>query len=137
MIRIIITMITCFFLSSCNTKQNYAQYLNQQLKLNYSTYTGNYDTIIIIPREGCSTCIIEANSFFDNNKNNSSYLFIFTKLSTQKELTILFGKEIMQSDNVLIDKKNLFHIFDEPDSHYPLILTKKADNDYSHNHLNF
>jgi hypothetical protein len=99
-----------FFLLSCNTKQNYGQYLNQQLKLHYSTYISNYDTIIIIPREGCSACIIEANSFFDNNKNNSSYLFIFTKLSTQKELTILFGEEIMQSDNVLIDKK-IFFIF--------------------------
>ena len=138
MIKIITTfVIACFLLLSCNAKQTYDQYLNQQLKLNYPSYTSSYDTIIIIPREGCNACIMEANSFFDINKNNDSYLFIFTKLSSQKELTILFGEEIMQSDNVLMDKKNLFYIFDEPDSHYPLLLTKKEDNNYSYNRLNF
>jgi hypothetical protein len=138
MIKIIITALTASFLfslQSCNTKQNYGLYLNQQLKLHYSSYTSNYDTIIIIPREGCNACINEANSFFEENKYNNSYLFIFTKLSNQKELIILFGEEIMKADNVLIDKKDLFYLFDEPDSHYPLILTKEVDN-YSYDQLN-
>ncbi|MDR1223073.1 MAG: hypothetical protein LBL07_09400 [Tannerella sp.] len=140
MIRIIITvLITCFLFSlhSCNTKRDYGQYLNRQLKLHCFSYTGTYDTIVIIPREGCNACINDANSFFEKNRYNDSYLFIFTKLSTQKELTILFGEEVLKADNVLIDKKNLFYLFDEPDSHYPLILTKEMDNKgYSYNQLN-
>ena len=80
MIRIIFTtFITSFLLLSCNTKQDYGQNLNQKLELHYFSYTINYDTIIIIPREGCNSCINEANSFFEINKYNDSYLFIFTK----------------------------------------------------------
>ena len=135
--KIIINMLFAFILiSACNRKLNYGQFLNQQLKMYYSSYTSSYDTIIIMPREGCNACINDANSFFERNYDNVSFLFIFTKIRSQKELKLMFGEEKLNADNVLIDENNLFHIFDETDSHYPLILTKKEDK-YSYNKLIF
>ena len=138
MIRMFFTLLFMLLLfCTCNRKQDYGQFLNQQLKRRYFSYTCNYDTIIIIPREGCNACISEANSFFRKNRNNNSYLFIFTKINSQKELRITFGNEILNAENVLIDKNNSFYIFDEANSNYPLILIKQVDNKFSFDQLNF
>jgi thioredoxin-related protein len=128
-----ITFIISLF--SCNTTIGYDQFLNEKLKANYSSYVENYSTVIIIPREGCHACIREAEIFFEENKDNREYLFIFTRVSSKKELIITIGNEYMEKENVLIDKNNSFYLFEQEDSYYPLRLIKESNGKFSYSKL--
>jgi hypothetical protein len=135
--KVFTTLFIMILLCSCKGKNDYGSFLNKQLKSHYASYISDYDTIIIIPREGCNACIREAESFLKENGDNKEYLFIFTRTSSQKELTIVFGKDMMEQKNILIDRHHIFHLFEEADSYYPLILTKNTDGNFSYNHLTF
>jgi hypothetical protein len=129
-------MLLFLVLSSCaDKKENYVDFLNKKLKTHYSNYTSKYEYIAIMPRKGCSSCIRESEYFFNENKSDKKYLFIFTQVDSKKELGISIGKENLGLENVLIDKKNVFYLFEQEDSHYPLLLKKKTTGKYSYTKL--
>jgi hypothetical protein len=121
--------------SCAEKKENYVDFLNKKLNTHYFDYTDKYEYIVIMPRRGCGSCIRESEYFFNKNKSNKKYLFIFTQINSQKELEISVGKESLKQENVLIDRKNVFYLFEQEDSHYPLLLRKESSGKYSYTKL--
>lgn len=103
---------------------------------NYASMCSEYSYIVIIPRSGCHSCVESADVFFEEHKSEKEYLFIFTKLVSEKQLRIELGAENLHLPNVKIDKENLFSSLDFADSEYPLILEKKADGIFHYSFLN-
>lgn len=130
--KIIFIFILIYVYSCTNKVYDLNNLLNEQLKENYSALLSQYSHIVIIPRMGCHSCIGEADSFFEENKDNKDYLFIFTKLVSEKQLRIELGAEELLRANVKIDKLNLFHFPKFVESEYPLLLKKESDNNYKY-----
>lgn len=115
-------------LCSCMSKtEQFNDFLNQQLGENYSSFIQKYTYVVIIPRTGCHSCVEHADTFFDNNKMKKDYLFIFTKLVSEKQLRIELGSVNLSLSNVIVDKKNLFYSMKFEDSEYPLLLKKEGN----------
>jgi hypothetical protein len=115
--------------------ENYADFLNKKLEIHYSHYLDKYEYIAIMPRRGCGSCIRESESFFKKKKSDGKYLFIFTQIDSQKELELSVGKESLKLKNVLIDSANVFYLFEQQDSQYPLLLKKEPTGKYSYTKL--
>ena len=121
------------FFCSCRSGVNSLdKELNQQLQEYYSALLSQYSHIVIIPRTGCHSCVNEADLFFQKNKTNKSYLFIFTKLVSEKQLRIELGSESLSRENVKIDKLNHFCFPEFIESEYPLLLEKQSDGNYKY-----
>jgi hypothetical protein len=84
--------------------------MNLQLN-NYCDQSLNeYENIVIIPRRGCHACVEQADRFFQENKSNKKYMFIFTRLMSEKRLRIELGNANLSLPNVVVDKENNFYI---------------------------
>lgn len=79
-----------------------------------------YSHIVVIPELGCGGCISEAENFFRENKDQNIY-FIFTKISSMKELRLRLGQMIKQK-NVLIDIQQLYAPEKEEMNVYPIVI---------------
>lgn len=95
------------FLSSCvlngSTKiNNKLQELGNQLEIDIS----DYKSILIIPLEGCGTCIQDAELFFRNYSSNTEILFIFC---TYKPFNYSILNNIKNSSNIIIDSFGFAH----------------------------
>lgn len=101
------------------TKGNYADTVVKTLEEKKVNLT-NYSHIVVIPELGCGGCISEAENFFRENKEQN-ILFIFTKISSMKEIRLRLGKMIEQK-NVLIDSEQLYASKDELMNVYPIII---------------
>lgn len=119
-----------FIVYSC--KGTLDKELNQQLKKHYSELLPQYSHIVIIPRTGCHSCVDEADLFFHENKSNEKYLFIFTKLISEKQLRIELGSENLSLENVKVDKFDLFCFPEFIETEYPLLLEKTGDGNYKY-----
>ncbi|MDR1371804.1 MAG: hypothetical protein LBJ17_01560 [Dysgonamonadaceae bacterium] len=134
--RTVVGCLLFIFVFSCNNKNDFESFINKQFQSNYPNYYIDYDSVIIIPREGCTSCIKESERFIKENINNNAYLFIFTKISSEKELKITFGYEMLKLKNVIVDTKNIFYRYEDIENHYPLKLTKDKDY-FLYERLNF
>jgi hypothetical protein len=123
------------FFSCINKKESYVDFLNKKLETHYLNYLDNYQYIVIMPRRGCNSCIRESEIFFNENKSDEKYLFIFTQISSRKELELSVGKESLKLENVLIGNTNMFYIFEQQDSQYPIILNKELSGKFSYTKL--
>ena len=114
-------MVLCSCLSSPKDIQGY---MNLQLN-NYSDSSiRDYESIVIIPRRGCHACVEQADRFFQENKANEKYMFVFTRLISEKRLRIEIGNTNLNLPNVVVDKENIFYNSKFQESDYPLLLTK-------------
>lgn len=112
-------------LYSClNTKEGYTDLVVNMLK--EENDISSYSHIVIIPELGCGGCISEAENFFRENKNENIY-FIFTKISSMKEIRLRLGKMIEQK-NVLIDEQGLYASKKEEMNVYPIIIDIRNPN---------
>lgn len=69
----------------------------------------NISTLVIIPRRGCSGCISVADYFFKTEgAGNERVQFVFTKLSSMKEMHAKIDKDLLSSSNVYLDKEGEF-----------------------------
>lgn len=69
----------------------------------------NVSVIVIIPRSGCSGCIGMADYFFKTEgAGNEQIQFIFTKISSMKELHAKIDKDLLSLSNVFLDKEDSF-----------------------------
>ena len=121
-------LIIFIFVSCVHNKNTLDKLINEQLSLNYSSIIEEYDTIYIIPRRGCNSCIVYSDIIFEEKKYSKKNLFIFTRLISEKYLRIELGEENLLLENVIIDKYNLFDFPEFKDSQYPLELIKDIDN---------
>lgn len=126
----------CFLLmliySCTNNVHNLKGLLNKQLHEHYSVLLSQYSHIVIIPRTGCHSCIGEADLFFEEHRANKDYLFIFTKLISEKQLRIELGADALSLKNVKIDKLNLFYFAEFIESEYPLLLKRESEGNYEY-----
>jgi hypothetical protein len=92
--------------------------------------TGNI-VYLILPNEGCAGCISEAEDFTKKHYSFSAKLrFIFTKVKSVKTLKNKLGKEVMNNENVMIDRNNLIPYPDVTNSIYPMIVYVKDGSVY-------
>ena len=128
--RFIVYCLTIIFFCSCSTSlKDIHGYMNLQLN-NYCDQSLNeYENIVIIPRRGCHACVEQADRFFQENKSNKKYMFIFTRLMSEKRLRIELGNANLSLPNVVVDKENNFYNSKFKESDYPLLLTK-GENGY-------
>ena len=77
---------------SCSCiSESFSGYINDLFENKYAELVEKYDYIVLIPRSGCHACIEQADYFFEEFKNKEKYLFIFTKLVSEKQLRIELG----------------------------------------------
>lgn len=125
--------ILIFCLFSCNQKDGYNRYLNEQLEANFSSSElNNYNHIVIIPRRGCHACIASVEHLFFEFKMNQEYLFIFTRIISKKKLKLEISEENLKLKNVKIDMKDIFYNLDFHDSAYPLMLNKQKNGKFEY-----
>lgn len=111
---IVITACSC-----SQIKEDYADMVVRKLEEKNINLT-DYSHIAVIPELGCGGCISEAENFFRENREQN-ILFIFTKISSMKEIRLRLGKMIEQK-NVLIDNEQFYASKEEEINVYPIII---------------
>lgn len=108
--QLILAVIITSILSSCqNQKRAAFQTVTSKLNIQ-SDKLKNYDYVLIIPGEGCTSCIEKAYSFvkeFDHTKEN--YLFILTNYRSEKRLKFILGESLLDDKDIVLDKENVAH----------------------------
>lgn len=130
---LIIPFMALLLLSCNNTKTEYQHFLNEQITKHYSDdCIKEYEYIVVIPRQGCNSCIKSAESFYKANKNDKRYLFIFTRIDSKKKLGLEIGVEELSRKNVILDQDNIFYDTDFYDSNYPLLIHREKEGTYTY-----
>lgn len=133
--KIILSIVLIITLCSCSNKSsNFLSYIEGQL-MDCTSFIENYKYIVLIPRSGCHACIEQADSFFKRNKDDKEYLFIFTKLISEKRLRIELGSTDLSLPNVVVDKTNKYYSSEYPELNYPLIIESNIDRKLSYSYL--
>lgn len=122
-------------LSSCDKTVQFTEFLNRQISLHYPTEAKQYEFIVVVPRQGCHSCIKSAETVFEETKDDPRFLFIFTLVDSPKKLRLEIGQENLSRSNVKIDSEELFYHADYYDSNYPLLLHKENDGTFSYQKL--
>lgn len=120
---------------SCSDADSFNSYLNVQLKNHYLKELDTHEFIVIIPRQGCRSCIESAENFFKATKDDERFLFIFTRVVSAKQLKLEIGEENTNLKNVRVDMESLFYSPKYMDSGYPLLLHKEKNGEYSYKKL--
>lgn len=79
--------------------------------------------IVVIPNQGCTGCISEAESFvIENAPKLKDVVFVFTQIQSVKLLRVKLGNEVLQQKNVIFDSENSIKYPDENKVIYPMII---------------
>ncbi len=73
-----------------------------------------FNTVLVIPSEGCGACITSAESLMIENCQKpgaKDILFIITGHNSIKSATVRFGQSVIKANNIFVDTA---HIFDRP-----------------------
>lgn len=83
----------------------------------------NYEYIIIIPNEGCGTCISNTTTYVKENFDEITpkTAIIFTDIKDYKALNLNVSSKILRNENVFIDSTNILKSV-EISSIYPQIV---------------
>ena len=88
-------------------------------------YVAALSVVVLILGAGCNGCITEAENFFVTHACDSSTLFIFTRVSSVKNLWIKMGREKFSLPNVYIDKNSKFYFPEYDKCIYPCLIYLK------------
>jgi len=136
MMKTIITLmlsIGLLSLSGCDSHTRFRDFLNDRIATELQHVDiADYDSIVIMPRVGCGSCIYKSEQFFKKHLNSTKVLFIFTKIDNQKKLNIEIGRESLNRENVFLDKKNAFIKSYFEDSAYPLLLERMPNDKFDY-----
>ena len=116
---LVLTVLLAFYSTGC--KQDYFSAMADKIAQETGHELDKYDNVVIIPGSGCSGCITDAETFFNNNVHNERMKFILTFVSSRKEMAIRLGKENIGRENVFIDNENVFYLLNYHDKIYPVI----------------
>ncbi len=107
------------FIVSCY-KSGQSSHFERMLHKHFESIL-NKDAVIIIPNQGCGGCISYAEEFYLKHKNNTRYYFIFTSVTSVKELR--YRLEINET-NTFIDSLNFVpnYYIDKNATIYPCVL---------------
>lgn len=132
--KYLILFLIGLFLISCNKSPDYETFINKQLTAHCDSLS-QYTKVVIVPRQGCHSCVENADAYFFEYKDNKDCLFIFTHLVSEKLLRIELGYENLVLSNVKIDKSNDFYSLDYADSQYPIVLNKNSEGHFTYSFL--
>ena len=83
-------------------------FLEQLQEFNNNFEVANDQTFLIIPDIGCSGCIYKAMNFLEMNLETPNVYFIFTSITSKKDIDYKLASISKQTDKVFFDYKNLF-----------------------------
>lgn len=104
---------------ACKNQQEYAldTYFNLDKNIKQRK------AIVVIPNQGCTGCISEAESFvIENAPKLKDVVFVFTQIQSVKLLRVKLGNEVLQQKNVIFDSENSIKYPDENKVIYPMII---------------
>lgn len=107
----------------CCHKTNYNKQLKFEVNRFLSREVVEFNYIVLIPGSGCTGCISSAERYFIENVNNAKIKFIFTMITSRKELELRLGKENSLKENVYFDISNQFYLSGYEEKIYPYIMT--------------
>lgn len=125
--KILLFLSVCIMSSCLGRPDDVQEFLNRQLEKHFVSVPLDYSYVVVIPRKGCNACAKKADELFEKHKKDSTCLFIFTNLISEKLLKIEIGYDNANLYNVLIDRDNYYYSSDYVDCGYPLLLKKKED----------
>lgn len=102
------------------SSDNYVEKMKPELEQISNFSRKKYSFIVIIPNAGCTGCISEAVSFFQNTHDERIF-FVFTNISSVKEFRLMMGKSIVGKNNLYVDEDNIFLHEDENVNAYPIV----------------
>lgn len=131
---IIITSVL-FLFTSCHPNDAYIHYIQENLQKELPEFTEKYDSIFIIPRSGCNSCINKADAIILPRLRNKRNLYIFTNIPSKKMLRIQFGSRQLEQENVIVDTDKLYWRQQYKESAYPTLLLVNPDKTLKFNFL--
>jgi hypothetical protein len=82
-----------------------------------------FKAIVVIPNQGCTGCISEAENYvIENAPIREDVVFVFTQIQSLKLLRVKLGNEILKLKNVIFDSENSIKYPDENKIIYPMII---------------
>lgn len=82
--------------------------------------------VVVIPNQGCTGCISEAESYvMANHQKAPNISYVFTRIQSHKLLKRKLGDSILNRTNVILDEKNYITYPDEEKEIYPMIIYLK------------
>lgn len=108
----------------CSCTQSYEKKLGQALN-NSSRSFKDYEKIVLIPGAGCTGCITIAEQYYREHRNDGSILFIFTDITSVKNLRFRLEEETLDKKNIILDLDNNFFFPDYDESIYPYSISLK------------
>lgn len=120
-----LTLFNCaLFFASCSKNNDYSTELNYILS-ECMNCPSDYKYIMLIPSLGCVGCISDAETFLQENVNNSDYIFILEKVQSKKALRIRLGFDFQKESRIIYleDKIKFIENFT-----FPMIFDTKSGN---------
>lgn len=118
-----ICILSMIIVSSCKTSPPNTDHLQKFALLQHAKINSQ---IYVIPGAGCPGCISGAELIAMEKKNNDSFYFVFTRITSNK-LFRLKLPELLTATNVIIDSQNIFKSPEAKFDIYPAIFIKKED----------
>lgn len=103
-----IIILVCGILFCCSCSDSDSEVLacvNVYLEENFANELDSIKFIIIIPEQGCGTCITQAENFYNEFSHRSDLLFVFCNVLSNK---ILKHKVKINESNTIFDYNNEF-----------------------------
>lgn len=122
-----------FLLSACDNHKSYRAFLTDKMETVFESQDiSQYDSIVIMPRVGCTSCIHKSESFLKKYIDNNKVLFVFTRIGNEKKLKIEIGNDILSRKNVVIDRNNAFVKSTYEESSYPILMERMPDGTFDY-----
>lgn len=104
---------------SCSNEDNFLKLIESNLSDIPEFDKDRYNYIVIIPGAGCTGCISEAESFYNEHKRDSIF-YIFTKITSKKALKLRLGN--INNSIAYIDEDSKFLSTDNDINLYPVVI---------------
>lgn len=104
--RLYLVLCLLFFCISCSEKDEKSEIVRAINEMTPVDYT-RLKAVIVIPREGCGSCISNASAYVRNKYDSlEQVVIIFTGVKDKKLVKLQLGNSFFKNKNVIIDEDN-------------------------------
>lgn len=118
-----ILILGIFFTSCSESDSEVLSNVNLYLEENFAKNLDSVKFIVVIPEQGCGTCITQAENFYNEFSQNDDIVFVFCNVISNK---ILKHKVNINYDNTVFDYDNEFlSLLPQNKQIYPCVFVMK------------